>query len=269
HRGRVFSSFRTLRDEIVGFRPDFILMWGDDQYENFREDVIPPFCVLAYDTLTFQPFKRLGSRPNIWGEPADKTFTWPGQPAAGRVLARRLLEAGGDMPCASRPPDRQESRPLSRPRGRSGAARAPARGRLRDLARSAARAARSFGAARSPELGLPGRGDGRARRQDGARGLGRDLDLQCAEVPGDLPMKAVYIAEPGGPEKLIFGDRPDPEAGAAEVIVRVPPTSVNHADLALRAGRSATGGLPRILGLDIAGEIARLGPGVTGWKGGD
>ena len=82
-------------------------------------------------------------------------------------------------------------------------------------------------------------------------------------------MKAVYIAEPGGPEKLIFGDRPDPEAGPGEVVVRVRGTAVNHADLAIRAGRSATGGLPRILGLDIAGEIARLGPGVTGWKEGD
>jgi NADPH:quinone reductase-like Zn-dependent oxidoreductase len=82
-------------------------------------------------------------------------------------------------------------------------------------------------------------------------------------------MKAVYIAEPGGPEKLIFGDRPDPEAGAGEVLLRVRASAVNHADLALRAGRSATGGLPRILGLDMAGEIARLGPGVTGWKEGD
>ena len=82
-------------------------------------------------------------------------------------------------------------------------------------------------------------------------------------------MKAVYIAEPGGPEKLIFGDRPDPTPGAGEVVVRVRATALNHADLALRAGRSATGGLPRILGLDIAGDIAQLGPGVTGWKAGD
>jgi len=50
-------------------------------------------------------------------------------------------------------------------------------------------------------------------------------------------MKAVYIAEPGGPEKLIFGDRPDPEAGPGEVVVRVRGTAVNHADLAIRAGR--------------------------------
>ena len=82
-------------------------------------------------------------------------------------------------------------------------------------------------------------------------------------------MKAVYIAEPGGPEKLVYGDRPDPEPGAGDVVVRVRATALNHADLAIRAGRSATGGLPRILGLDIAGEVARLGAGVTGWKPGD
>src|SRR4029453_6208330 len=103
HRARVFSAFRTLRDEIDAFRPDFILMWGDDQDENFGADIIPPFCVLAYDKLEFQPFKRLGKRPNIWGEPGDKTFTWPGQPAAGRHLATRLLEPRIHMPDSSRP----------------------------------------------------------------------------------------------------------------------------------------------------------------------
>ena len=82
-------------------------------------------------------------------------------------------------------------------------------------------------------------------------------------------MKAVYIAEPGGPEKLIFGDRPDPHAGPGEVVVRVRASAVNHADLGIRSGRSATGSLPRILGLDMAGEIASLGPGVTGFATGD
>src|SRR5207237_3603404 len=63
--------------------------------------------------------------------------------------------------------------------------------------------------------------------------------------------------------------RPDPQAGPGEVVVRVRASAVNHADLGIRAGRSSTGGLPRILGLDIAGEVAALGPGVTGFKPGD
>jgi hypothetical protein len=103
HRARVFKAFHTIREEIDAFQPDFILMWGDDQYENFREDIIPPFCVLAYDQLTFQPFQRLRGRPNIWGEPDDKVFTSPGHHAAGRFLASRLLEEGIDMAYAYRP----------------------------------------------------------------------------------------------------------------------------------------------------------------------
>ena len=103
HRARVFKAFRQIREEIDAFQPDFILIWGDDQYENFKEDIIPPFCVLAYDQLTFQPFQRLRGRPNIWGEPNDKEFTSPGQHKAGRFLASRLLEEGIDMAYAYRP----------------------------------------------------------------------------------------------------------------------------------------------------------------------
>jgi hypothetical protein len=78
-------------------------MWGDDQYENFKEDIIPPFCVLAYDQLSFQPYKHLRSKTNIWGEPADKTFNHPGHHKAGRYLARGLLEEGIDMSYAYKP----------------------------------------------------------------------------------------------------------------------------------------------------------------------
>ena len=103
HRARVFSAFRTIREEIDAFKPDLIVMWGDDQYENFKEDIIPPFCVLAYDKLSFNPYKRLRGRPNIWGEPEDKVFTNAGHHAAGRFLASRLLEEGIDMSYAYRP----------------------------------------------------------------------------------------------------------------------------------------------------------------------
>lgn len=82
-------------------------------------------------------------------------------------------------------------------------------------------------------------------------------------------MKAVYISEPGGPEAMVYGDRPDPVAGAGQVVIKVKASSVNAADMAIRSGRSSTGGLPRILGLDMAGEVAQLGPGVTGLSAGD
>ena len=74
HRAQIFDGFRKIRQEIDAFNPDFILIWGDDQYENFKEDIIPPFCVLAYEGIDFQPFHKLGERPNVWGEPNDKVF---------------------------------------------------------------------------------------------------------------------------------------------------------------------------------------------------
>ena len=103
HRARVFNAFREIREEIDAFKPDFILIWGDDQYENFKEDIIPPYCVLAYDKLAFKPYSRLRGRPNIWGEPEDKLFTNPGHRAAGKYLATRLLEEGIDMSYAYKP----------------------------------------------------------------------------------------------------------------------------------------------------------------------
>lgn len=101
HRQRLVTGFRTLRAEIDAFKPDFLLIWGDDQYENFKEDIIPAFCVLAWDEVECQPLKR--RRDNTWGEPHDKTFHYDGCPKQGRYLATKLLEQGIDMAYAYKP----------------------------------------------------------------------------------------------------------------------------------------------------------------------
>jgi hypothetical protein len=33
---------------------DIMLMWGDDQHENFREDIIPPYCIAARENSPFR-----------------------------------------------------------------------------------------------------------------------------------------------------------------------------------------------------------------------
>ena len=48
-RERMVAGFRKLRAELDAFAPDFVVIWGDDQYENFKEDIIPPFCVYGLD----------------------------------------------------------------------------------------------------------------------------------------------------------------------------------------------------------------------------
>ena len=105
HRARLVAGFRRVRQEILDFNPDFVVIFGDDQYENFREDIIPPFCVLAYDGFQCAPFTRRDGSPrrNVWDEPADKTFTYRGHPEAARLLAGGLLDSGVDMAYAYRP----------------------------------------------------------------------------------------------------------------------------------------------------------------------
>ncbi|HEY1930379.1 MAG TPA: hypothetical protein VGG99_00045 [Acetobacteraceae bacterium] len=97
HRARLVQSFRAVRQALDAFNPDVVLIWGDDQYENFREDGIAPFCVFAMDAIESRPFARMGSAPNAWGEPGDTVVRTQGHRAAGRYLTKSLIEQGFDV----------------------------------------------------------------------------------------------------------------------------------------------------------------------------
>jgi hypothetical protein len=99
HRRRHRQAFRLVRQALDDFKPDFVLVWGDDQYENFREDGVPPFCVFALDEVTMRPHEPRGmfDGSNVWNEPKDKVFKVKGHREAGVWLAGALLDAGFDM----------------------------------------------------------------------------------------------------------------------------------------------------------------------------
>jgi NADPH:quinone reductase-like Zn-dependent oxidoreductase len=83
-------------------------------------------------------------------------------------------------------------------------------------------------------------------------------------------MRAAFFRAHGGPEVMEVGDVPAPIAGPGEVLVRVRAAALNHFDLWLRKGLPALKvPLPHVPGGDIAGEIAALGPGVTGLREGE
>ncbi len=83
-------------------------------------------------------------------------------------------------------------------------------------------------------------------------------------------MKAVVVAEAGGPDVLSLGEVPDVHPGSGEVLLDVAATAVNRADLMQRAGHyPPPAGASQILGLECSGRIAALGEGVTGWQVGD
>ena len=84
-------------------------------------------------------------------------------------------------------------------------------------------------------------------------------------------MKAVVLYEHGGQEKLIYEtDYREPEVGAGDVLVRVKAASLNYHDVFTRRGMPGIKlNLPVIPGLDVAGEVAMVGPEVEGWSVGD
>jgi NADPH:quinone reductase-like Zn-dependent oxidoreductase len=76
-------------------------------------------------------------------------------------------------------------------------------------------------------------------------------------------MKAVALKKHGGPEVLEWLDISDPQAESGEVLVRVKAVSLNHLDLWIRQGLPHLKlSYPHILGADVVGEVAALGPGV-------
>ena len=81
-------------------------------------------------------------------------------------------------------------------------------------------------------------------------------------------MKAIRIDAFGGPDVLRLADVPDPVAGPGQVVVRVEAAGLNFIDVYHRTGLYPNP-LPLVPGMEGAGTVAAVGPGVTGWREGD
>ena len=100
------DDFRAIRKALDDFNPDLVLIWGDDQYENFREDIIPRVLRVrpGRASSTLKPWHNgNGGKPNRWGEPGDWTMKLRGARDAAKHLATALIERGIDMAYAYKP----------------------------------------------------------------------------------------------------------------------------------------------------------------------
>ena len=83
-------------------------------------------------------------------------------------------------------------------------------------------------------------------------------------------MTVIGIKAPGGPEVLVPEERQVPTPGEGELLIRVRAAGVNRPDVMQRKGLyPPPPGASDIPGLEIAGEIAALGPAIRRWKEGD
>jgi NADPH:quinone reductase len=83
-------------------------------------------------------------------------------------------------------------------------------------------------------------------------------------------MTVIGISKPGGPEVLLPETRAVPAPGPGEILIKVKAAGVNRPDVAQRAGSyPPPPGASDLPGLEVAGEVAAVGPGVTRHKVGD
>lgn len=98
------------------------------------------------------------------------------------------------------------------------------------------------------------------------------MNAAKTSMPSSLPgkMTAIGIPTPGGPEALVPEQRDVPVPGKGEILVRVAAAGVNRPDVMQRKGLyPPPKGASDIPGLEIAGEVAALGPDAKRWAVGD
>jgi NADPH:quinone reductase len=84
-----------------------------------------------------------------------------------------------------------------------------------------------------------------------------------------MPMKAIWIAQKGGPEVLELREIERPEPTTGEVLIRVKAAGLNRSDIYSRKSMAYGENDAKIPGLEVAGIIESCGPGVTRWQPGD
>ena len=86
-------------------------------------------------------------------------------------------------------------------------------------------------------------------------------------------MQKVVIAKPGGHDRLVVEEHPDPTPAAGEVSIAVEAAGVNYADCVVRMGLYSSAkkfvGWPITPGFEVAGRVHSVGSGVTRLRPGD
>lgn len=83
-------------------------------------------------------------------------------------------------------------------------------------------------------------------------------------------MTCIEITAPGAPEVLKPATRPTPQPGPGEILIKVAAAGVNRPDVLQRYGKyPPPPGASDLPGLEVAGRVAALGAGVTGFTVGD
>jgi len=101
HRRRLLAGYKVLSDELNAFNPDLVVIWGDDQFENYKKDCVPAFAVGIFDEVISYPYgggeQVFKTKENVWGLDPETPLTIRGHKKAASQLARHLIEDQFDI----------------------------------------------------------------------------------------------------------------------------------------------------------------------------
>ena len=90
-----------LRDALNEFKPDLVLIWGDDQFENYKKTCVPAFALGIFDELDVRPFgggkQVFQTTENVWNLAPETPLHIRGHRKAASELARHLIEDQFDI----------------------------------------------------------------------------------------------------------------------------------------------------------------------------
>ena len=109
HRAALVAGLDRVRARLDDFEPDVVIIWGDDQYENFQEDLIPPFAICAYGDIELRPWAHatassvMMGKSNVWNEDQTLCYRLRGRPDIAKQLVTALIERDFDVAYAYKP----------------------------------------------------------------------------------------------------------------------------------------------------------------------
>lgn len=103
HREQLIIGHRAIRKELDRFQPDAVLIFNQEHFENFKEDILPAFCLYCADTHRVEPNHMLARGPlgeSEWDEGPEVVWNIPGNKSVARYVANKLMDAGFDVATA-------------------------------------------------------------------------------------------------------------------------------------------------------------------------
>ena len=98
---RVLESFQVLHDRLHDWDPDVLMIIGDDQAENFKQDNLPPFCIYTGAEVEGFPFQRPAARVNLWDSAPETRFSFGCPSDFARDMRNYLIRDGFDLASSS------------------------------------------------------------------------------------------------------------------------------------------------------------------------